>query len=65
MIHRGISYLVIMIFMGYLLYDTKMMQVRAKSCVEGTADYVRESVNIFLDIWNMFLRILSLNSSRN
>lgn len=63
--HRLISYIIVFIFMGYLLYDTKMMQIRAKQCVEGKADYIRESVNIFLDIWNMFLRILSLNSNRN
>jgi len=64
-LHRAISYIVIFIFMGYLLYDTKMMQVRAKQCIEGSADYIRESVNIFLDLWNIFLRILSLNSTRN
>ena len=61
-VHRGISYVVIAIFMAYLLYDTKLLQVRAKKCVEGTADYIKESTNIFLDIWNLFVRILSLQN---
>ena len=60
--HRIISYIVIFIFMGYLLYDTKMMQIRAKQCTEGSADYIKESVNIFLDIWNLFVRILSVQN---
>jgi FtsH-binding integral membrane protein len=60
MLHRAITYIVIGIFMGYLLYDTKMLQIRAKTCTKGTADYIKESLNIFLDIWNLFIRILSL-----
>lgn len=64
-LHRAITYLVIGIFMGYLLYDTKMLQVRAKSCTKGTADYIKESLNIFLDIWNLFIRILSLGGRRS
>jgi len=62
LMHKIISYLVICIFIGYLLYDTKMLQIRAKNCVEGTADYIKESFNIFLDIWNLFIRILSVQS---
>ena len=53
------TYFVIAIFVGFILYDTKMMQVRAKSC--KVADYIKESLSLFLDILNLFLRILSLN----
>lgn len=72
--HRIINYIVIMIFIGYLLYDTKMLQIRSKKCLESCEykpgfrwdgsepcvqpDYIKESVNIFLDIYNLFLRIL-------
>jgi len=72
--HRIINYIVIMIFIGYLLYDTKMLQIRSKKCLETCKyapgfkwdgsepcvqpDYIKESVNIFLDIYNLFLRIL-------
>ena len=58
MLFRGISYFVIFLFMGFILYDTKMLQVRAKECVN--ADYLLESFNIFIDILNIFVRMLSL-----
>jgi FtsH-binding integral membrane protein len=79
--HRIINYIVIMIFIGYLLYDTKMLQIRSKKCLETCEykpgfrwdgsepcvqpDYIKESVNIFLDIYNLFIRILGLGSRRN
>ena len=44
--------------MFYVLYDTKLLQVRAKMCRE--ADYLNESLNLFLDIVNIFVRILAL-----
>ena len=55
---RFMSYLFIAIFMGYILYDTKMLQIRAKECV--VADYIKESLNLFLDIFNIFVRMLGL-----
>ncbi len=63
-LHRGMSYILIGIFIGYLLYDTKLLQIRSKLCTKETADYLKESLNIFLDIWNLFIRILSV-SNRN
>lgn len=76
--NRLMNYIIIAIFIGYLLYDTKFMRERGKKCLETCdyysigrfdmgkscvkPDYTRESVNLFLDIFNMFLRILSLNS---
>lgn len=58
MLLRGISYFVIMIFMGFILYDTKRLQLNAKACVK--ADYIKESLKLFLDIFNIFVRILGL-----
>ncbi len=58
-LYKGVAYAFIALFMGFLLYDTKRLQVRAKAC--KIADYIRESFSIFLDILNLFLRILSLN----
>lgn len=55
---RMISYLVIILFMVFILYDTKRLQINAKKCV--VADYIKESMGLFLDIWNIFVRILSL-----
>jgi len=56
---KGISYLVIFIFMGFILYDTKRLQINAKECVK--ADYIKESMKLFLDILNIFIRLLGLN----
>ena len=57
-IFRGISYFVIFLFMGYILYDTKRLQINAKECVK--ADYIKESMKLFLDILNIFVRLLGL-----
>lgn len=57
---RGISYFVIFIFMGFILYDTKRLQINAKACVK--ADYIKESLKLFLDIFNIFVRILGLRT---
>lgn len=58
-IFRAISYFFIIVFMGYILYDTKLLQIRAKECVK--ADYIQESLHLFLDIFNIFVRILGLS----
>lgn len=52
------SYFFIGLFMVYILYDTKRLQINAKKCV--VADYISESLKLFLDIWNIFIRLLSL-----
>ena len=56
---RAISYIVIFIFMGFILYDTKRLQINAKKCVK--ADYIKESLKLFLDILNIFVRLVGLN----
>ena len=54
---KYMTYFFIVLFMLYILYDTKRLQVNAKKCIK--ADYISESFNLFLDIWNLFIRILS------
>lgn len=56
---RFMSYFFILVFMGYILYDTKMLQIRAKECIK--ADYIQESLHLFLDIFNIFVRLLGLS----
>ncbi len=58
-IFRAVSYFVIFLFMGFILYDTKRLQINAKQCVK--ADYIRESLKLFLDIFNIFVRLVGLN----
>ena len=50
--------IVIFIFMGFILYDTKRLQINAKNCVK--ADYIKESLKLFLDILNIFVRLVGL-----
>lgn len=58
-LYKGVSYFVILLFIFYILYDTKMMTIRAKKC-NNNADYINESLHLFLDIFNIFVRMLSL-----
>lgn len=52
------------LFVGYItMVHTKRMILNAAKCTEP-ADYVRESISFFIDIQNMFIRILSLMSRR-
>ena len=55
---RAFSYFFIVLFMIFILYDTKRLQINAKNCVK--ADYIKESLGLFLDILNIFVRILGL-----
>ena len=46
------------LFMIFILYDTKRLQINARECIN--ADYIKESLGLFLDIFNIFVRILGL-----
>ena len=59
-LYKGAAYAFILLFMGFILYDTKKLQIRAQAC--KIADYIRESFKLFLDILNLFLRLLSLKT---
>ena len=56
--YKAFMYFFIVLFMFYVLYDTKLLQIRAKLC--KIPDYLNESLNLFLDIVNIFVRILAL-----
>ena len=36
-----------------------MLQIRAKQC-KNDADYINESLHIFLDMFNIFVRLIGL-----
>ena len=55
---RMMSYFFIGVFMVFIMYDTKRLMVNAKKCV--IADYIQESLKLFLDLYNIFIRLLSL-----
>ena len=58
------------LFSLYLLYDTKVLQVKAENCqnmiknFNQYPNYPRESLSIFLDILNLFTNIGRINSSQ-
>jgi len=49
------SYVFIVLFSLFILYDTKKLQVNAKKCV--IPDYINESMGVFLDVLNLFSSI--------
>lgn len=55
---RIISYISILVFIMFVLYDTKKVQEHAKLCIE--ADYINESLNLFLDGINLFSNIYNV-----
>tara|TARA_Y100001970_G_C14246215_1_gene868461 strand:- start:3183 stop:3932 length:750 start_codon:yes stop_codon:yes gene_type:complete len=54
---RMLSYGIVGLFTFILLYDTKKLQINAKNC--KIPDYVNESINVFLDIINIFANLVT------
>ena len=57
---RIMSYVSIVIFSLYIMYDTKKIIVNADNCVNP--DYINESINLFLDTLNLFQTNYMLSS---
>ena len=51
---RGVSYFIIILFVFFILYDTKKIMIGAKMCKEMTADYINQSLGIVIDALNLF-----------
>ena len=64
--YKLFSYFFIVLFTGYLLYDTRKLQENAKTCIESLgADYIGESLGMFLDIFNILVRVMGLKAMRS
>jgi len=50
-------YLGLMTFSGFIIFDTQLMVERA---AQGNSDFVWDSLNLFLDFVNVFVRILAI-----
>lgn len=56
---RQLSYVSILVFVFYTMYDTKKILVNASNCINP--DYINESLNIFLDSVNLFSNIYNVS----
>ena len=57
------AYAIIVLFVLFLLYDTKKIQVNAKNCKTATVDYINESLGIVLDVLNLFQNLVYAQGS--
>ena len=60
-IHLWISRCVVLLFTLYVGYDVQVLKVHAKLC-KSNPDYVQESMNLYLDILNLFTGTGQLNN---
>ena len=51
-----LSHAIVILFGFFILYDTKKLQVNAKTC--KIPDYINESIGLFLDIINVFANLV-------
>ena len=56
------SYFFIGLFVLFILYDTKKIQVNAKNCKTLKVDYINESLGIVLDALNLFQNIADVQN---
>ena len=60
---KAFAYILIVLFIFFLLYDTKKIQINAKNCITSKADYINESLGIVLDILNLFQNLVFAQGS--
>lgn len=54
------SYFIIVLFIFFIMYDTKKIIVGAKLCREKTADYINQSMGIVIDALNIFSNLTNV-----
>ena len=57
-----LSYITIIVFIFFTLYDAKRLQLKAKTCTQ--ADYIRDSLNPILNFTNILQNMLFLRSRK-
>lgn len=56
---RWTSYISVVLFSLFIMYDTKKVLVNAETCVDP--DYINESINLVLDSLNLFSSLYDIN----
>lgn len=59
---KGVSYFIIVLFIFFVMYDTKKIIVAAKQCKEMTADYINQSLGIIIDAVNLFQSLVNVTN---
>ena len=62
LLFRADNYLGILLFSGFIAYDT---HVAVQNYEAGNADHLAMSIQLLLDVWNIFIRLLSIFSNRD
>lgn len=62
LLFRADNYLGILLFSGFIAYDT---HVAVQNYQAGNADHLGMSVQLLLDVWNIFIRLLQIFGNRN
>ena len=57
---KGISYFIIILFIFFILYDTKQIMMAFKKCKTMTADYINQSLGVVLDALNIFMSLVNV-----
>ena len=55
------SYGIIILFIFFIMYDTKKIILGAKICREKTADYINQSMGIVIDALNIFQSLVKVS----
>ena len=57
--------IVLIIFAAYIVFDTQLMFGKNNGMKYSTDDYILASINLYLDIINLFIQLLSILNNRN
>ena len=57
--------IVLIIFAAYIVFDTQLMVGKNNGMKYSIDDYILASINLYLDIINLFIQLLSILNNRN
>ena len=65
MLEVGIDVAIILIFMGFTVYDINKIMIYQNQCEDSEKFYVYGAMELYLDFINLFIRILSIFGKKN
>jgi FtsH-binding integral membrane protein len=55
-----ISYIIVFIFSGFVMFDTKRVKEFSKTCVDGNTGYLDNVLDMFINLTGLFDTLLKL-----